>query len=279
MVVTGLLAQRDICVTLPLMSTSAEIVNELVSRGLPRDELAARLGIARETVSRWSTGTNRPSLDALQQAAAAAGFRLEVRLRSAEPKLVALVHDQLDLGPTNRLEALLGARWPACRDGLRAAAAVGELGVLIGPVAAALNGAPQRPADGRVDLLVARSDAEEVTERLLQHGAHPDGVEQATPGRGSERRERWQTGQGFVTVRAHAAGSEDVAAVHDRALPAMLNQDAVGVVRVALVEDLARIAAASAWSEDAVYLPGLRAVLASGRYSTRRPRDEQLQLA
>jgi hypothetical protein len=142
-----------------------------------------------------------------------------------------------------------------------------------------LNGAPQRPADGRVDLLVARADEEDATERLLRHDGHPDGVEQAAAGPRNERRERWQTGQGFVTVRAQAAGVDDIRALRDRALPAMLNQDAVGVVRVALVEDLARIAAASPWSEDAIYLSGLRAVLASGRYSTRRPPDEKLQLA
>lgn len=247
------------------MRSSADIVNELVSRDLPHDELAARLRVARETVSRWSTGTNEPSLDSLRQAAAAAGFQLEVHLESAEPKLVVLVHDQLDLGPTDRLKALLGARWPACRDALRAAAAVGELGVLVGPVAAALNGAPQRPGDGRVDLLVVRADEEVATERLLRYGAHPDGVEQAAAGPCDERRERWQTGEGLVTVRAQAAGIDDIGALRDRALPAMLPHSAVGAVHVALVEDLARIAAASPWSDDAIYLPGLRAVLASGR--------------
>lgn len=263
----------------PGVRTSAEIINELVARGPSRGELAARLGIARETVSRWSTGTNAPSLESLQDAAAAAGYQLEVHLQPVEPKLVALVHDQLDLGPTNRLKALLADRWLACRDALRAAAAVGELGALIGPVAATLNGAPQRPGDGRVDLLIAAGDHERVTERLLQHGAHPDGVEQAAAGPRNERRERWEAHRGLLTIRARAAGIDDISAVRDRALRAMLNQADVGVVRVALVEDLAAIAAISPWSEDALYLPGLRAVLASGRYSSRRPPEEQLQLA
>jgi len=59
----------------------------------------------------------------------------------------------------------------------------------------------------------------------------------------------------------------------------LLNRDDAGLVRVALVEDLAAIATVSPWSEDAIHLPGLRAVLASGRYSSRRPPHEQLQLA
>ena len=258
------------------MRGSVDIINELVARGLSRGELAARLGVARETVSRWSSGTNTPSFDALRGAAAAAGYELDVQLVPAEPKLVALARDQLELGPTNRLKVLLTDRWPACRDALRAAAAVGELGVLVGPVAAALNGAPQRPGDGRVDLLIAEVDREEVSERLLAHGAFPDGIEQATAGQSSERRERWQIAGGVLTVRDHADGA---GAARDRALSATLTQEDIGIVRVPLVSDLLAIAAVSPWSDDAVYLPGLRAVLASGRYISRRPLADQLQPA
>jgi transcriptional regulator with XRE-family HTH domain len=261
------------------MHTTPAIINALVADGLSRDELAARLGVARETVSRWSTGTNAPSFEALQGAAAAAGYQLDLRLLPAEPKLVALVHDQLDLGPADRLKALLGPRWACCRDALWAAATVGELGVLIGPVAAALRGAPQRPGDGRVDLLIAADDREEVSDRLLEHGAWPDGIERSAHAAGSERRERWQADSGVLSVRERAAGVGAINTIRDRALPVMLNRDAAGLVRVALVEDLATIASSSPWTEDAVYLPGLRAVLASGRYSTRHPPDESLQLA
>jgi hypothetical protein len=45
-------------------------------------------------------------------------------------------------------------------------------------------------------------------------------------------------------------------------------------VRVALVEDLLELAGRSPWSEDALYRVGLRAVLASGRYSSRKARRE-----
>lgn len=256
---------------------SAEIIRSLRERGLSQDELARRAGIARETLSRWESGTQHPSFESLARVAAVAGFQLDVRLLPAEPKLVELVHEQLDLAPTDRLRALLGDSWTACRDALRAAAAVGDLAVLVGPVAAALRGAPQRPGDGRVDLLVAPEDCEQVTERLLQADTYPDGFEQAPES--GERRERWRAGRGQLTVRWEAMGTDDIAALRDRAHPVLLNQDDAGLVRVALVEDLAELAEQSPWSEDAVYRAGLRAVLASGRYSSRKPRVERLELA
>ena len=259
------------------MTTSAEIIRALEATGISHGELAARAGVARETLSRWATGAQRPSLEALAEVVAAAGSQLDVRLLPAEPKLVALVHEQLDLGPTNRLKALLGNDWPACRDALRAAAAVGELAVLVGPIAAALSGAPQRPGDGRVDLLVPREDHEYAVKRLLGADADPDGFEQAPDG--SERRERWRVGRGRLTLRTVAAGAADVTALRDRAHRVLLNHDDVGLVRVALVEDLADLCAQSPWSEDALYRVGVQAVLASGRYSSRKPRDERLELA
>lgn len=218
-----------------------------------------------------------PSFESLATVATAAGFELDVRLLPAEPKLVELVDEQLDLGPTDRLKALLGLSWPACRDALRAAASVGDLAVLVGPVAAALRGAPQRPGRGRVDLLIASDDRELVADWLLDAGAFPDGLEQA-PG-SDERRERWRAGRGELTVRWTATGIDDINDLRDRAHPVMLNQEDAGLVRVALVEDLAEIAAHSPWSEDAVYRTGLRAVLASGRYSSRKPSTERLELA
>lgn len=256
---------------------SAEIIKALRKHGLPQGELAQRAGLARETLSRWETGANRPSLEALEEVVGAAGFTLDVRMLPAEPKLVALVHDQLDLGPTDRLKALLGEEWPACRRALCAAAAVGDLAVLVGPVAAALSGAPQRPGSGRVDLLVSPAAREAVADRLLDADAYPDGLERAWTG--GDLRERWRAGDGRLTVRWQAAGVEDLASLLERAHPALLNQEDAGLVRVALVEDLAYLAQCSPWSEDSLYRAGLRAVLASGRYSSRKPRNERLKLA
>ncbi|WP_445151370.1 hypothetical protein [Baekduia sp. Peel2402] len=117
------------------------------------------------------------------------------------------------------------------------------------------------------DVLVAVEDQEEAFERLWQLDAHPDGVE-AAPG-DVERRERWTVGGGQLTRRTAAWGVQ-VAELLDRARLVGMTGDGVGVVRVALVEDLLDVAVASPWSEDLAFLPGLRAVLASERYSTRR---------
>lgn len=261
------------------MRTTEEIIGEIVERGLTRQELADRLGVSRETVSRWSTGRNAATLESLQRAAAAAGWQLEVSLLPAEPKLVALVHDQLDLGPTERLRLLLGTDWPGVRGALRAAAALGHLATLIGPLAGAIGGVPQRPP-ARVDLLIAHEDRERVSDALFELDGRPDGVEQAAAGPGSARRERWRVGGGALTICDELAGIEDVEGVRARAraLPAGLNAEDVGVLRPAPIEDLAMIAAVSPWSEDAIYLPGLRAVLASGRYRTRARAEHNMQL-
>lgn len=132
-------------------------------------------------------------------------------------------------------------------------------------------------APTHMDLLIDLRDREEVADRLLDADAYPDGLEQAPDS--AERRERWRAGRGHLTVRWKATGIDDVAALRDRAHRVYLNQDDAGLVRVALVEDLAKLVAHSPWSEDALYRAGLRAVLASGRYSSRKPRDERLELA
>jgi len=238
----------------------------LKQHGLSHSELAARTGIARETLSRWTTGANRPSLEALEAVVDAAGLQLDITLIAAEPKLIALAHDQLDLSPIDRVRTLLDEDWLACQDALRAAASTG-LAVLVGPVAAALQGAPQRPGHGRVDLLVPDADHEQAVEDLLDADVHPDGFENA--GGGHERRERWRSGRGALTLRTTATGLDDTALLRDRGHRASVNRDQS--VTVARPEDLLRISQSSPWSEDAVYRSGLRAVLASGRYSARQP--------
>jgi transcriptional regulator with XRE-family HTH domain len=238
--------------------------------GLSDAELAARVGVARETITRWRSGAQRPSLDALEELAAAAGAQLDVRVVEADAEYIALVGDQLDLTPTERLQTLLGAEaWYRCRSALSGAAALGEIGVLVGPGAAAIWGSPQRPGNGRVDVLVAAEDLEAAFERLWSADAHPDGVD-ASAG-DVERRERWLVGDGELTLRTTASGMT-VTEVRDRAPFVVMSRQDIGQVRVALVEDLLDIAVSSPWSDDRASLPGLRAVLASGRYSSREAR-------
>jgi transcriptional regulator with XRE-family HTH domain len=250
--------------------SSSDVMQQLRALGLSDGELAARAGLARETVARWRSGTQKPSLDALEALASAAGAQLEVRVVQADPEYIALVGDQVRLGYSERVEALLGHRaWPHCRSALRAAAALGDLAVLIGPVAAAISGSPQRPGNGRVDVLVAAEDQEEAFERLLAADVQPDGIE-AAPG-DVERRERWSAGDGRLTLRTAAAGT-DLSALRRRAR-AMAMEEGIGIVHVALVEDLLDIAINSPWQDDQAFIPGLRAVLASGLYSTREARS------
>jgi transcriptional regulator with XRE-family HTH domain len=254
---------------------SAEIIAMLRGLGLPHGELAQRAGMARETLSRWETGAQCPSLEDLEKVVAAAGARLDVRVVLPEPKLIELVHEQLDIvSPTERLKALLGSRWPGCRDALQATSATHALAVVVGPVAAALSGAPERPGSGRVDLLVPAEQREELARGLLRADAWPDGVEQAP--HSGERRERWQAGRGLLTVRPQATGIENIAALRNRAYPVTLNREGAGHVHVALVEDLFDMVEHSPWPEDTSYRAGLRAVLASGRYSSRQRRTEHL---
>ena len=64
--------------------------------GLPHGELARRAGMARETLSRWETGAQRPSLEDLEKVVAAAGARLDIRIVLPESKLIELVNEQLE---------------------------------------------------------------------------------------------------------------------------------------------------------------------------------------
>jgi transcriptional regulator with XRE-family HTH domain len=245
---------------------SAAIIRQLRGRGLADAELAVRAGLARETLTRWASGAQTPSLETLERVAAAAGAQLEVRIVEPDAELLALAGDQLELDPAERLATLLGEDWSACRQALEAIAEL-EVGcVMIGPVAAALRGAPQRPGTGRADVLIAPEDAEGAFDQLLNMGAWPDGV--AASPNGEQRRERWRAGDGVLTVRVTA----EAETLLDRTRPVSVDGDGRYVLHVPLAEDLLALAERSPWSEDRVYLWGLRAVLANRRYSSRTTR-------
>jgi transcriptional regulator with XRE-family HTH domain len=251
---------------------SADVMRELRRCGFTQVELARRAGLARETLSRWESGVQRPSLEDLERVVAATGARLELQIIPAERELVAMIDEEYQLSPTERLRRLLGRRWPPCRAALAAVDQVGGLAVIVGPVAAALRRAPQRPGTGRVDLLVAPRDREPLADALLGIRAWPDGFEQT----GGEHRERWRAGSGRLTVRDAATGIDDLNALVDRATGIALNEDGEpGTLRIATVEDLLAIAEHSPWSEDTLYKAGLRAVLASSGYRA----DQHARLA
>jgi transcriptional regulator with XRE-family HTH domain len=257
------------------MITASHVLAEVRCRGVSQAELAARSGVARETLSRWASGVQDPGLGTLARVVAAAGLELEVRVRPADEQLVEMVLSQRDLGPTDRLKTVVGDQWPACRSALRLAAAVGDVGVMIGPVAAALRGSPTPLPLPRVDLLVPEDDVEDARRRLRDGGAAAQADLELVE---REQREVWSAGRGRLTVRSSTPGIDSSEAVRSRAHPVGLTQEDAGVVWVALVEDLLDIARASPWRDEADAIPGLRAVLTSGRYSIRRAPTERLDL-
>jgi len=244
---------------------SCDIVKALREDGVSQAELACRAGVSRETISRWESGANEPSLESLIRLARATGAALDVRLIVSEPELVALAEDQLELSPLDRLKSLLLSGWPACRKALSVAAELGESALLIGPAAAALSGGPQRPLDARVDLLVDYTALERVDERLFDLGGWPDGVEEIRSS--GERRGRWRVGRAQLTVRTRANGVDDIGALHSRAWRIPLDRSGrARHLHVASVPDLLQIAEHSGWSEDAIYRTGLLAVLVCEYY-------------
>lgn len=248
--------------------TAAQLMlEELADLGISRIELAARSGLARETLSRWAHGTTQPSLEALEQLAAAAGCRAELVLHHADPGDVGLALDQLALPHAQRFEQLLDERdWPAAKSALQAAAALDGLGVLVGRMAAAFHGAPGRPGRGAVDMLTDPAASWEIDSRLFDRDVVPEARESS----GGERRTRWATpGGGVLRTRTTASGL-DAAALRAGAHHAHVS--GIGVLSVARVEDLRDLALVSAWSEELTTHPGLCAVLATSRYSTRAAR-------
>jgi len=253
--------QSHLCYVIGMPSD--DVMKKLRSSGLPQAEIAKRTGIARETLSRWENGVQRPSLEDLERVARAVGADLQVRVEFPSAEMTGRVNAQLDLGPTNRLKTLAREEWPGMRDALRAAAHAGRLVALVGPVAAALQGSPELARDSRVNLIVAESDLDQTRAWLRRAAARPDTIESDADG--ARDREKWLAGSGELTLAVHPAAREVV----DRSIPSLLNQEPVGTVYVALVEDLLDIADERHWPEDQDSVRGLTAVLATGRYSSR----------
>jgi transcriptional regulator with XRE-family HTH domain len=249
--------------------SSAELIRR--ARGdTPQADLAVRVGVARETIARWESGVQQPSLESLRAVVRAAGCELLVDLVPAHKTLVALVDQQLDIGPTNRLRDLMGADWTPCQSALRAAATTFDHTVLVGPVAAVIRGAPQRPTGPDIDLL-APAPALSTVERRL-HYENAERVQHSALGL-EPHGSTWSINGAVITLRSEAPGTEDVGALRDRSPWVSMTAAGVPSLRVALVEDLYDLAQHASRNEDRELLAGLQAVLASGRYSARKDRN------
>jgi hypothetical protein len=167
------------------------------------------------------------------------------------------VGDQLRLSPLERLERLLP------RDEAAASRrALGWLGgartpaVLIGGVAGALQGAPQRPGDGRVE--VVPSDPVTFTAELTGAGFAPSD----DPERWAETDRRWPwraPDGGVIAVATRLPGSRDYPDLRRSAR--LVAVDEATSIHAAHPRDLLRLADASPRETERAQAPGLRALL------------------
>jgi len=236
---------------------SSDIVRIARQRaGLTQQQLAHRSGHPRETIARWETGAREPSLESLRALVRACGLELVLALAEGDDSLTGLVDDQLALAPADRLRRLLPA--DEASWALRALAwlaAARTPSIVVGGVAAALQGAPQRPRDGGVE--VVASDPLALTSEMEAGGLEAtDSHERFAD---SDRRWPWKLrGGGTIVLAGALPGSGDFADLRRSAQ--QLDVDGMSV-RVAHPRDLLRLADASARESERSRVPGLGALL------------------
>jgi transcriptional regulator with XRE-family HTH domain len=225
--------------------------------GLTQQQLAARSGRPRETIARWESGSQAPSLEAVSALIHECDLDLILRLTRRDTTLADRVSEQLALPPAKRLARLLAA--DAVRDAkrsLRWLASIETPTVVVGQVGAALLGAPQRPDSAQVEFVAADPVA---TDRELRAGGLiPVDVEDRW--RDSDVREPWTLpGGGTLAMLRNLPGTSDYRDLHRGASP--LDFDRRTTVLVAHPRDLLRIADASPRESEHAHAPGLQALL------------------
>lgn len=230
--------------------------------GLTQEQLAARSGRPRSTIARWESGAREPSLDHLSEVIRAAGLDLAIDLANRDESLTENVRDQLRLTPEERLGRLLPrAELQEVEQALVAIARLRTPTILIGPLAAALQGSPQRPRDGAAEIVAA--DRERALGELAGMGAEASDDEE----RFAERDRRWRwllPDRGAVVVVDRISGSGDFPDLRRDAASLGLSG---GVLMLASPRDLLRLADASSRPADRAYRAGLRALLEVTRES------------
>jgi transcriptional regulator with XRE-family HTH domain len=224
--------------------------------GLSQEQLAARIGKPRSTIARWESGARTPSLESLQEVIDAAGLDLVISLAIADPSLEELVKDQLALAPLRRLGSLLpAAEVGAVEEGLALVAEMETPAIVVGPVAAVLSGAPQRPREATVE--VVAGDRERFLHELEGRGAKPTDDEDRF--NDVNRRWRWDlAGGGAIAVVDRLVGAAGYRDLQRSAIDLQIGRHRLAV---AAPRDLLRLAEASPDEQDRAYLPGLRALL------------------
>ena len=225
--------------------------------GLTQEQLAVRSGRPRETIARWETGAQEPSLAALGQIVDACELELVLHMAQRDTSLRDRVREQLALPPLKRLIPVLPAG--ASRDvisSLRWLARAATTSVVIGPVAAALQGGPQRPDAGQVEFVAADPI---VMDKELRRGKLLP-VDAEDRWRDADARAPWKLPKGGTLVLAtNVPGTRDHRDLKRSALPIQLGRNEQ--VWVAHPRDLLRIADASSREAERARMPGLRALL------------------
>jgi transcriptional regulator with XRE-family HTH domain len=230
--------------------------------GLTQEQLAARSGRPRSTIARWESGAREPSLDHLSEVIRAAGLDLAIDLANRDESLAENVRDQLRLTPEKRLGRLLPrAEVGEVEHALAAVAQLRTSVILIGPLAAALQGSPQRPRDSAAEIVPA--DRGQALDELEAMDAEASDDEE----RFAERDRRWRwllPDGGAVVVIDRISGSGDFADLRRDAVHLELFAHAL---MVASPRDLLRLADASPRPADRAYRAGLRTLLEVTRES------------
>jgi transcriptional regulator with XRE-family HTH domain len=225
--------------------------------GLTQQQLAARSGRPRETIARWESGSQAPSLEAVSALVSQCELDLVLRLTTRDTTLADRVSEQLALPPAKRLARLLPVEAVSdVKRSLRWLANAHTATVVFGQVGAALLGAPQRPDSSQVEFVAADPVATDRELRLA--GLVPVDIDDRW--RESDVREPWTLPAGGTLAMArNLAGTGDHRDLRRGASP--VDVDARTAVLVAHPRDLLRIADASPRASERARVPGLQALL------------------
>jgi transcriptional regulator with XRE-family HTH domain len=223
--------------------------------GLTQDQLARRSGYSRETIARWESGAREPTLRSLRGLVRACDLDLVVSLARGDDSLAPLVRDQLSLPPSERLGALQPADEAAHTvAALRWISEVRTPVLVVGGVAAALQGSPQRPGNGWVEIVA--DDVPMLIDELNHSARACESDERFAQ---TDRRWPWTLPGGATVVVASALpGSDDYRDLRKSAIDLEV---AGAKVRVAHPRDLLRLAEASSRDTERARVPGLRVLL------------------
>jgi transcriptional regulator with XRE-family HTH domain len=228
--------------------------------GITQRQLADRSGHPRETIARWESGAREPSLASLEALVDSCGLELVIHLAKKDSSLDELVADQLALTPTERLRRLMpsGQRRDTIRT-LRWLAKARTPSVVVGDVAAVLQGAAQRPADGHVEIV--SGDPFAMAKEMDKAGIKP--IDSEDRWADADRREAWVLPKGgTIVIDVDLPGTRGYPDLRRSARTLEVEHRSI---TVAHPRDLLRVADASAREGERARVPDLRALLRQGR--------------